>query len=39
MFSSGGKQSGPSEVGVKELHAKIGRLVVENDLLSKRLKK
>jgi hypothetical protein len=30
---SGGKQSGPSEAEVKDLHAKIGRLVVENDFL------
>ena len=29
---SGGKQSGPSEAEVKDLHAKIGRLVIENDL-------
>lgn len=29
---SGGKQSGPTESEVKELHAKIGRLAVENDL-------
>jgi transposase-like protein len=28
---SGGKQSGPTEAEVKELHAKIGRLAVEND--------
>ena len=28
---SGGKQSGPTEAEVKELHAKIGRLTVEND--------
>ncbi|MEZ5985235.1 MAG: IS3 family transposase [Hyphomonas sp.] len=27
---SGGKQSGPTEAEVKELHAKIGRLAVEN---------
>nr|WP_227538428.1 IS3 family transposase [Tritonibacter mobilis] len=31
---SGGKQSGPTEAEVKELHAKIGRLAVENDFLS-----
>ena len=29
---SGGKQSGPTEAEVNELHAKIGRLAVENDL-------
>ena len=28
---SGGKQTGPTEAEVKELHAKIGRLAVEND--------
>ncbi len=36
---SGGKQSGPSGAEVKDLHAKIGRLVVENDFLSEGLKK
>ncbi|WP_406707721.1 IS3 family transposase [Tritonibacter mobilis] len=36
---SGGKQSGPTEAEVKELHAKIGRLAVENDFLSEGLKK
>jgi transposase-like protein len=36
---SGGKQSGPSEAEVKDLHAKIGRLVIENDFLSEGLKK
>lgn len=36
---SGGKQSDPSEAEVKELHAKIGRLAVENDFLSEGLKK
>ncbi|WP_198005472.1 IS3 family transposase [Sulfitobacter sp. EE-36] len=35
---SGGKQSGPTEAEVKELHAKIGRLAVENDFLSEGLK-
>ena len=36
---SGGKQSGPTEADIKELHAKIGRLAVENDFLSEGLKK
>lgn len=31
---SGDKQSGPPEADVKNLHAKIGRLAVENDFLS-----
>ena len=35
----GGKQSGPTEAEVKELHAKIGRLAVENDFLSEGLKR
>ncbi|MGB3313469.1 MAG: hypothetical protein WBB85_03580 [Albidovulum sp.] len=35
---SGGKQSGVSEAEVKDLHAKIGRLAVENDFLSEGLK-
>jgi len=33
------KQSGPTEADIKELHAKIGRLAVENDFLSERLKR
>ena len=36
---SGGKQSGPTEVEVKELHAKIGRLAFVNDFLSEGLKR
>ncbi|MDP2517937.1 IS3 family transposase [Shimia thalassica] len=36
---SGGKQSGPTEAEIKELHAKIGGLAVENDFLSEGLKK
>jgi hypothetical protein len=36
---SGGKQSGPSEAEVKDLHAKTGRLAVENDFLLEGLKK
>lgn len=31
VFSCGGKSEGPTETEVKELHAKIGRLTVEND--------
>ena len=38
MFS-GSKQSDPTEAEVKELHAKIGRLAVENDFLSEGLKR
>jgi transposase len=36
---SGGMQSGSTEAEVKELHAKIGRLAVENDFLSAGLKR
>ena len=32
---SGGRQSGPTEAEVKELHAKIGRLAVENGFCRK----
>ncbi|EAV40691.1 transposase [Stappia aggregata IAM 12614] len=32
VFARGGKSEGPTEAEVKELHAKIGRLSVENDL-------
>jgi transposase len=39
VFSRGGKASGPSEAEIKELHAKIGRLAVENDFLSQGLKR
>ena len=31
LFAHGGKPDGPTEAEVKELHAKIGRLAVEND--------
>ena len=37
-FSGGGKPNGPTEAEVKDLHAKIGRLAVENDFLSEGLK-
>ena len=36
---SGGKQSGPTEAEVQDLHATIGRLAVENDFLSEGLKR
>ncbi len=36
---SGGNQSGPTDAEVKDLHAKIGRLAVENDFLSEGLKR
>ena len=37
VFAKSGKPIGPTEAEVKELHAKIGRLVVENDFLSQGL--
>ncbi len=39
VFTRGGKSKGPTEAEVKELHAKIGRLTVENDFLAQGLKK
>jgi transposase-like protein len=39
VFARGGKSEGPSDAEVKELHAKIGRLTIENDFLSQGLKK
>ena len=39
VFARGGKADGPSDAEVKELHAKIGRLAVENDFLSQGLKR
>lgn len=39
VFSGGGKTAGPTEAEVKDLHAKIGRLAVENDFLSEGLKR
>ena len=39
VFARGVKAEGPSEAEVKELHAKIGRLAVENDFLSQGLKR
>ncbi|QPC42768.1 IS3 family transposase [Kaustia mangrovi] len=38
VFACGGKADGPTEAEAKELHAKIGRLAVENDFLSQGLK-
>ena len=38
VFSKGSKSEGISEAEVKDLHAKIGRLTVENDFLSNGLK-
>ena len=39
VFSRGAKPTGASEADVKELHAKIGRLAVENDFLAQGLKR
>lgn len=39
VFSEGGKSQGPSESEIKDLHAKIGRLAVENDFLAQGLKR
>ncbi|WP_298966653.1 transposase [uncultured Roseibium sp.] len=39
VFARGGKSEGPTEAEVKDLHAKIGRLTVENDFLAQGLKK
>ena len=39
VFARGGKPTGVSEADVKELHAKIGRLAVENDFLAHVLKR
>jgi len=39
VFAKGGKPTGPTDAEVKELHAKIGRLAVENDFLSQGLKR
>ena len=39
VFARGGKPEGPTETEMKELHAKIGRLAVENDFLSQGLKR
>ena len=39
VFASDGKSGGPAEAEVKDLHAKIGRLAIENDFLSQGLKR
>lgn len=39
VFARGGQASGPSEAEMKDLHAKIGRLAVENDFLAQGLKR
>ena len=39
VFAHSRKAEGPTEAEVKELHAKIGRLAVENDFLSEGLKR
>jgi len=39
VFAKGDKPTGPTEAEIKELHAKIGRLAVENDFLSQGLKR
>ncbi|UWR08987.1 transposase [Ruegeria sp. B32] len=39
VFARGGKPEGPTEAKVKELHAKIGKLAIENDFLSQGLKR
>jgi len=39
VVSGGGKPAGPAEAEVKELHARIGRLAVENEFLSEGLKR
>ena len=39
VFSGGASPQGPSESEVNGLHAKIGRLAVENDFLAQGLKR
>ena len=39
VFARSGKQEGPTEAEIKELHAKIGRLAVEKLFLSEGLKR
>lgn len=39
VFAGGGKPAGSTEAEVKDPHAKIGRLSVENDFLSEGLKR
>ena len=38
VFSGGASTQGPSESEIKDFHAKIGRLAVENDFLAQGLK-
>lgn len=38
VFSGGASTQGPSESEIKDLHAKIGRLAVENDFSAQGLK-
>ena len=38
VFSGDGKTQGPRDSEIKDLHAKIGRLAVENDFLAQGLK-
>ena len=35
VFARGGKAEGPTEAEIKELHAKIGRLAIENDFFGR----
>lgn len=39
VVAGGGKPEGPTEAEIEELHAKIGRLAIENDFLSEGLKR
>ena len=39
VFTRSGKTEGPTGPEIKELHAKIGRLAVENDFVSEGLKR
>ena len=39
VFTRGGKPEDPTDAEIKELHAKIGRLAVENDFLPEGLKR
>jgi len=39
VFARGGKSEGSTEAEIKELHATIGRLTVENDFFAQGLKK
>ncbi|WP_272482575.1 hypothetical protein [Paracoccus indicus] len=39
VFVRGGKQESPADTEIKELHAKIGRLAVENNFFVEGLKR